>query len=159
MPANLLCTHYLFIPLQISHGPYFSLSFPKSSFNNANHLLLQQHILEILCNVLRHIPTLIQSNEVVDDSSTTSHLLPLLIQHFSDFFAKPSLKNLILKENDEFEKIKQTIDSVWEFHDIRSQSLLKIMTTKLEDTKGIVYMYFVLLKIVYRLGNSLRVEK
>ncbi|ONI21250.1 hypothetical protein PRUPE_2G055400 [Prunus persica] len=60
MPTNHLYTHYLFIPLKISHGPYFSLSFPKSSFIYANHLLLRQHILEILCNVLSHIPTLIQ---------------------------------------------------------------------------------------------------
>ncbi|ONI03569.1 hypothetical protein PRUPE_6G265800 [Prunus persica] len=63
MPANHLYTHYLFIPLQISHGPYFSLSFPKSSFIDANHLLLRQHILEILCNVLSHITTLIQRFE------------------------------------------------------------------------------------------------
>ncbi|CAL9021047.1 unnamed protein product [Prunus brigantina] len=77
MPANHLYTHYLFIPFQISHGPYFSLSFPKSSFIDANHLLQRQHILEILCNVLSHVPTLIQSNEVVDGPSTTSHLLPL----------------------------------------------------------------------------------
>ncbi|KAL6286533.1 hypothetical protein ACE6H2_010923 [Prunus campanulata] len=49
---------------------------PPSDFSWPLFLTLFPKII-LLCNVLSHIPTLIQSNEVVDDPSTTSHLLPL----------------------------------------------------------------------------------
>ncbi|ONI01705.1 hypothetical protein PRUPE_6G155000 [Prunus persica] len=37
MLANHLYTHYLFIPLQISHGPYFSI-FPKITLHRCQPL-------------------------------------------------------------------------------------------------------------------------